>query len=107
LTGVRVSNRRIYGFRPSGFGVYSGPVYSGGIELPDGSPFVTMHCEQFPLLAVWANPAGPFICLEPWFGRTDDAGFSGTLAEKPGMQTLVPGGYREISYSIEFHPLSS
>jgi len=27
--------------------------------------------------------------------------------EKPGMQTLVPGGYREISYSIEFHPLSS
>ena len=29
MTGVRVSNRRIYGFRPSGFGVYSGPVYSG------------------------------------------------------------------------------
>lgn len=28
MTGVRVSNRRIYGFRPSGFGVYSGPVYS-------------------------------------------------------------------------------
>ena len=28
MTGVRVSNRRIYGSRPSGFGVYSGPVYS-------------------------------------------------------------------------------
>ena len=78
-----------------------------GIELPDGSPFITMRCEQFPLLAIWANPAGPFICLEPWFGRTDDAGFTGTLAEKPGIQTLAAGGYKEISYSIEFHPLSS
>lgn len=78
-----------------------------GIALPDGQPYVTMRCGQFPMLAVWANPAGPFICLEPWFGRTDDAGFTGTLAEKPGIQTLAPGGHRKISYSIEFHPVKS
>ncbi len=70
---------------------------------PDGRPYVTMNCEGFPLLAVWANPKGPFICLEPWFGRTDDAGFTGTLEEKPGMEKLAPGGKRHISYSIYFH----
>ena len=79
-------------------------IESVGIARPDGTDFITMHCEQFPILAVWANPAGPFICLEPWFGRTDDAGFTGTLAEKQGMQTLEPGTYKRITYSIEFHP---
>ena len=74
-----------------------------GIKLPDGKPFVTMHCEGFPLLAVWANPNGTFICLEPWYGRTDDAGFTGSLEEKPGMQLLLPGGKKHIAYSIEFH----
>ena len=84
-------------------------IFSGqGIETvqiarPDRTPYVTMHCGGFPLLAVWANPKGPFICLEPWFGRTDDAGFTGTLAEKPGMEILGPGQSRPISYSIEFH----
>lgn len=77
---------------------------SVGIALPDGRPFVSMHCEQFPMLAVWANPRGPFICLEPWFGRTDDAGFTGTLTEKPGMQTLQAHRVKSIAYSIEFHP---
>ena len=75
-----------------------------GIALPDGSPFVTMHCEGFPLLAVWANPRGSFICLEPWFGCADDAGFTGSLAEKPGMQVLEPGEKKIMTYSMEFHP---
>ena len=80
-----------------------GQVGSVGIALPDGTPYVTVFCEQFPLLAVWANPKGPFICLEPWFGRTDDAGFTGTLAEKPGMELLSPGESKAISFRIEFH----
>ena len=73
-----------------------------GIATPDGKPYVMMQCEGFPMLAVWANPKGPFICLEPWYGRTDDAGFTGTLEEKKGMQTLESGEAREIRYSIEF-----
>lgn len=76
---------------------------TAGISLPDGKPFVTLHCEGFPLIAVWANPKGTFICLEPWYGRTDDAGFTGSLEEKPGMQQLLPGEKKKIAYSIEFH----
>lgn len=73
-----------------------------GLAAPDGAPFVMMDCAAFPMLAVWANPNGPFICLEPWFGRTDDDGFTGTVDQKKAIQTLEPGGKREIAYSMEF-----
>ena len=79
-----------------------GQVGRVGIRLPDGKPYVMLHCEQFPMLAVWANPNGPFICLEPWFGRTDDEGFRGTVDQKKAIQNLGGGEKREIAYSIEF-----
>lgn len=74
-----------------------------GIAYPDGTPYVTMHCEDFPMLAIWANPDGPFICLEPWVGRADDEGFTGEAAQKKDMQRLAPGGKQHIAYTIEFH----
>ncbi len=79
-----------------------GQVQSAGIALPDGRPFVMLRCEGFPMLAVWANPAGPFICLEPWFGRTDDEGFAGTVDQKKDIQCLEKGKGREICYSVRF-----
>lgn len=74
-----------------------------GIAQPDGTAFVTLHCEGFPMLAVWANPNGPFICLEPWYGRADDENFAGTIDQKKAMQCLPGGEKKEIAYSIEFH----
>ena len=74
-----------------------------GLALPDKSPYVTMRCEGFPLLAVWAKEDGPFVCLEPWYGRTDDSGFTGTLADKPEVQTLNAGDSKVMTYSVEFH----
>ena len=79
-----------------------GQVKAVGIATPDGQPWVMMDCAGFPMLAVWANPKGPFICLEPWFGRTDDEGFTGTIDQKKGIQALEAGGRREIAYSMEF-----
>lgn len=79
-----------------------GQVRQVGIAGPDGAPWVMMDCGQFPMLAVWANPKGPFICLEPWFGRTDDEGFTGSIDQKKGMQRLDPGQKKEIAYSIDF-----
>ena len=54
------------------------------------------------MLAVWANPKGPFICLEPWFGRTDDEGFGGTIDQKKGIQALERGERKKIGYAIDF-----
>ena len=72
-----------------------------GISLPDGKPFVTLHCEGFPLLAVWANPNGSFICLEPWYGRTDRADFGYRLEEREWGNVLPGGGSFEADWSIE------
>lgn len=80
-----------------------GQVQSVSICSEDGTPHITLRCPGFPYLAVWSKPGAPFICLEPWYGRTDDEGFSGTLAEKPGMQILEPGARAEYCYSITFH----
>ena len=62
-----------------------------------------MHCDAFPMLAIWANPDGPFICLEPWVGRADDDGFTGGVEEKKDMQRLGAGEKQEIAYTIDFH----
>lgn len=78
-------------------------VQSVGISRPDGTPYVSLLCEEFPMLAVWANPKGPFICLEPWFGRADDEGFTGTIDQKKDMQSLDSGEQRTIDYTICFH----
>lgn len=73
------------------------------IVRPEGSPWITLNCETFPMLAIWAKAEGPFICLEPWFGRTDDEGFTGEISEKAGEECLTAGQTKQISYSIEFH----
>ena len=80
-----------------------GQVKSVGLAGPDGERWVRMDCEGFPILAVWANPKGPFICLEPWFGRTDDAGFTGTMDRKKDMQAISAGEARDIAYGICFY----
>lgn len=79
-----------------------GQVKSVGLLLPDGSPWVMLRCEAFPMLAVWANAAGPFICLEPWFGRADDEGFRGSIEEKKAIEHLEAGEKKTICYSMEF-----
>ena len=84
-------------------------IFEGGqvpaVQLvrPDGRPWVTLRCEAFPILAVWAKAEGPFVCLEPWCGRTDDAGFAGELPDKVCEQRLAPGETKQLAYSIEFH----
>ena len=79
-----------------------GQVERVGIAGPDAAPWVMLDCAGFPMLAVWANPKGPFICLEPWFGRTDDESFTGTIDRKKCIQSLEAGKAREISYSMDF-----
>ena len=59
------------------------------IAAPDGRLWVTLRCPGFPFLAR--------------FGRTDEAGFAGTLEEKKGMERLEGGEKRAFAYEIEFH----
>lgn len=84
-------------------GVYifeNGQVSSVGLASPDGKPIVTVHCPGFPYVGVWAKPGSSFVCLEPWYGRTDDTGYTGDLSGKTGVQKLEKGGCFEASYEI-------
>lgn len=49
----------------------------------DGEGILTVSFEA-PLLGIW-SPAGknaPFVCIEPWYGRTDRSSFTGDLTER-------------------------
>lgn len=74
------------------------------IARPDKTPYVTVYCVGFPLLGIWTHPnGGNFICLEPWFGRADNEGFNGTIAEKVAVQKLEPRCSQQMTYAMEFH----
>lgn len=42
-------------------------------------------------LLFWTKPGAPFVCVEPWAGEPDPAGFSGALFERPGINIIAPG----------------
>ena len=73
------------------------------ILKPDRSPFITMDCKGFPILGIWSKGEQDFICLEPWYGRTDDDNFSGELKDKKGEMVLASKEEANIGYTIEFH----
>ena len=66
-----------------------------------GKPYLTVK-SQAPVMGLWSPPRkrAPFVCLEPWFGRCDSAGYEGSYEDKDWIQTLAPLGTFETSYQI-------
>ncbi len=65
------------------------------LELRNGEgQVVRLTFENFPHLAIWAKPGGPFVSLEGWTGHGDLEGFDGELSAKPSMLHLQPGETR-------------
>jgi galactose mutarotase-like enzyme len=54
-----------------------------------------------PFFGIWGKDSVPFICLEPWFGVSDDSSHDQNLENKKGIQTLAMGETFNFSYSIE------
>lgn len=73
-----------------------------GLLNPDGTPLVTMHCPDFPYVGIWSKPGAPFVCLEPWFGRTDDEGYTGDFSQKTGIRELDAKDTFQVSYELCF-----
>lgn len=67
----------------------------------DKTPYLAVEFTS-PLVGLWSPPRkrAPFVCIEPWYGRTDAVGFSGTYEEKAWMQQLAPGNTFDVSYDI-------
>ena len=79
-----------------------GQIREASLCLPDGKPYITLSCPDFPSFGLWSKPnaGAPYICLEPWDGRCDNRGFTGELPEKYGELCLKPGSVYEKGYQI-------
>ena len=55
---------------------------------------------DMPMLGLWSKPGAPFVCVEPWQGHVDPAGFAGDLRDKPGIVEIAPGATRSFAMSV-------
>lgn len=72
------------------------------LHRTDGSPWLSLAFDA-PVVGIWSPPTknAPFICLEPWYGRCDRAGYEGDYREKDWINRLGPGEEFESVYTIE------
>lgn len=53
-----------------------------------------------PMLGIWTKPGARFVCIEPWWGHADPAGFAGDIRDKPGIMLLAPGETRHFTMRV-------
>jgi len=52
------------------------------------------------MLGVWQKPGANYICIEPWAGIADPAGFAGDFRDKPGVMELAAGSSRSFRMDV-------
>lgn len=78
----------------------NGQITEVSILRPDRSRYLTLFCEGFASVGIWAKQGAPFVCLEPWDGRCDNSDCTQVLEEKPGVHCLEPGALYRKDYRI-------
>lgn len=65
------------------------------------NPYLAMEFTS-PLVGLWSPPKkrAPFVCIEPWYGRTDPANYDGLYEQKPWIQHLAPNAAFNAEYTI-------
>jgi len=63
-------------------------------------PQLRLDWSEMPSLGIWTRPGAHFICIEPWDGHADPAGFAGEIWEKPGIRRIAPGESRPYSFCV-------
>lgn len=66
----------------------------------EGGPELAIAFPEMPTLALWTKPGASFLCVEPWQGHADPAGFTGEIWDKQGMLRLEPGERRAFAMSV-------
>lgn len=61
---------------------------------------VTVDFPDMPELGLWSKPGADFLCIEPWHGCADPAGFDGDIVDKPGIALIAPGERRDFGMAI-------
>jgi galactose mutarotase-like enzyme len=66
-------------------------------------PRIAIRFPDARYLGLWTKPGAPFLCIEPWRGSADPAGFDGDFRDKPGVFTVAPGASQALSMEIAIH----
>jgi galactose mutarotase-like enzyme len=66
----------------------------------DGGPRIRISYPDAPYFGVWTKPQAHFICIEPWHGVSDAAGFAGDFRAKTGVFTVAAGSALPIKMEI-------
>lgn len=67
-------------------------------------PSLDIGFDNLPYLGIWQKPGANFVCIEPWAGLADGAGFAGEFEEKRGIMTLAPGDERSFPMDVAVNP---
>jgi galactose mutarotase-like enzyme len=65
-----------------------------------GGMWLDIAFPDTPMLGVWQKPGARYVCIEPWAGIADPAGYDGGFSDKPGVITLEPSGSRSFRMDV-------
>lgn len=66
----------------------------------NAGPQLDIAFPDTPSLGIWTKPGAHYICVEPWAGHADPAGFTGDFRDKPGVMQLQPGTSRQFRMNV-------
>jgi len=70
----------------------------------DTGPRIRVRFPDVTHLGLWSKPGAGFLCIEPWKGVSDPAGFEGDFHEKPGVFLVDPGEEQSLPMTFELLP---
>lgn len=63
--------------------------------------YAKLTCTNLPDLGIWQPKDAPFLCIEPWCGMGDEAGFEGSFYDKHNAVILAPREKFKAQLAIE------
>jgi galactose mutarotase-like enzyme len=77
------------------------PVCSQGVTYGAAEgPQLRVEFPDTPRLGVWTKPGAHYVCIEPWHGLADPAGFADEFLAKPGVFEIAPGDEKRIGLRV-------
>jgi galactose mutarotase-like enzyme len=71
------------------------------LKSPGHSREICFDFGSAPFLGIWAKPAAPYVCIEPWYGINDNYLQVNDISKKRGIQKLKPNESFSFSWSVE------